>query len=216
VISHIEADAEKSPHVSWSSEVHGIRSVRDRIRSGELDSKIMEPASRIQSSLKSFSLDPRSISSEGVRPPSPMTWLGVIWGLSLMLLSAPLAVFTLPQALLAWYIGNNSDEGLDARSTFHILAVTFSPVLIWPYLGFAAAASFLMAYTDLITWQIVAASMIFSIVFMPLFHIANLIFLRGYDSFFDFFTSLSQSRFRRSIEGSRVKDDVNTILAFLK
>ena len=216
VISHIEADAEKSPHVSWSSEVHGIRSVRDRIRSGELDSKIMEPASRIQSSLKSFSLDPRSISSEGVRPPSPMTWLGVIWGLSLMLLSAPLAVFTLPQALLAWYIGNNSDEGLDARSTFHILAVTFSPVLIWPYLGFAATASFLMAYTDLITWQIVAASMICSIVFMPLFHIANLIFLRGYDSFFDFFTSLSQSRFRRSIEGSRVKDDVNTILAFLK
>jgi len=145
-----------------------------------------------------------------------MTWLGVIWGLSLMLLSAPLAVFTLPQALLAWYIGNNSDEGLDARSTFHILAVTFSPVLIWPYLGFAAVAGFLTVYTNFIIWQIVVVSIICSIVALPFFHIANLIFLRGYDSLFDFFNSLSQSRLRRSIRGSRVKDDVDTILAFLK
>ena len=175
----------------------------------------MEPASRIQSILKSSSLDPRSVGAEGVRTPSPMKWFGVIWALFLMLLSAPLAIFTLPQALLAWYIGNNSDEGLDARSTFHIMAVTFSPVLIWPYLIFATSSYFLLNYTELITWQIITYSVICSIAMIPFLHISNLIFLRGYDAFFDFFTALSQSRLRRNM-GSRVKEDVDIILAFLK
>ena len=216
VISHIEKDAAKTPHDTWSSEVHGIRNVRDRIRSGKLNSEIMEPASRIQSILKSTSLDPRSVGAEGVRPPSPTRWFGAILGLLLMLLSAPLAIFTLPQALLAWYIGNNSDEGLDARSTFHIMAVTFSPVLIWPYLIFATSGLLLMNYTELIVWQIAIISVISSIFMMPFLHISNLIFLRGYDAFFDLFTSLSQSRLRRNDAGSRVKEDVNEILAFLK
>ena len=176
----------------------------------------MEPASRIQSILKSTSLDPRSVGAEGVRPPSPTRWFGAIFGLLLMLLSAPLAIFTLPQALLAWYIGNNSDEGLDARSTFHIMAVTFSPVLIWPYLIFATSGLLLMNYTELIVWQIALISVISSIFMMPFLHISNLIFLRGYDTFFDLFTSLSQSRLRRNDAGSRVKEDVNEILAFLK
>ena len=216
IISHIEKDAANTPHETWSSEVHGIRDVRDRIRSGKLDSEIMEPASRIQKILKSSSLDPRSISAEGVKSPPPMRWYRAIWGLLLMLMTAPLAIFTLPQALLAWYIGNNSDEGLDARSTFHIMAVTFSPVLIWPYLIFGTSEIVLMNYTELTAWPITLISVTSAIFMMPFLHISNLIFLKGYDAFFDLFISLSQSRLKRDNAATRVKQDVNTILAFLK
>ena len=44
-----------------------------------------------------------------------------------MILTAPI---TLPstgiQSFFAWYLGNRTDEGVDARTTYHMIAAMFS------------------------------------------------------------------------------------------
>ena len=174
VISHIEKSHQNQPHKKWSEEVHGIRSVRDRIRSGELSDEIMVPASRIEKQLQTHGLDPRSIDSNGIKSTSIGTSLKGILGLILMITMIPLSIMTLPQALLAWWLGNNSDEGLDARSTFHVLAVTFSPIIIWPFFTIPISIFIALNFTPEFVY---ITSIILSITLIPLLHIGNLIFL---------------------------------------
>ena len=200
-------------HKKWSDEVHGIRSVRDRIRSGELNEEIMAPAIRIENKLSSKGLDPRSIDSNGIRKDNINTHVKGILGLMLMLLMAPLSLATLPQALLAWWLGNNSDEGLDARSTFHILAITFSPILIWPFFTIPLAVFIAITFTP---ENVYIASIAMSILFIPIIHIANLIFLVGYDAVCDSQSSIIRSRMRNSNEYQLITEDITLILGLLK
>ena len=213
IISHVEKSNLNQPHKKWSDEVHGIRSVRDRIRSGELNEEIMAPAIRIENKLSSKGLDPRSIDSNGIKIDNITTHIQGIIGLMLMLLMAPLSIMTFPQALLAWWLGNNSDEGLDARSTFHVLAITFSPILIWPFFTIPFAFFIALTFTP---EYIYITSIAMSILLMPILHISNLIFLVGYDAVCDSQTSITRSRMRKSNEFHLISDDIALILGFLK
>ena len=66
-----------------------------------------------------------------------------------MILMSPI---TLPstgiQAFFAWYLGDRTDEGIDARTTYHFLAAMFSPILFW--LPMALVTAFLMSSTFLV------------------------------------------------------------------
>lgn len=212
VISHIEKSHQNQPHKKWSEEVHGIRSVRDRIRSGELSDELMVPASRIEKQLQTHGLDPRSIDSNGIKSTSIGTFLKGILGLILMITMIPLSIMTLPQALLAWWLGNNSDEGLDARSTFHVLAVTFSPIIIWPFFTIPISIIIALNFTPEFVY---ITSIILSIVLIPLLHIGNLIFLVGYDAVCDVQTSFARKKLQRTTSQT-ISDDISLILGFLK
>ena len=187
--------------------------MRDRIRSGELNEEIMAPAIRIENKLSSKGLDPRSIDSNGIKIDNITTHIQGIIGLMLMLLMAPLSIMTFPQALLAWWLGNNSDEGLDARSTFHVLAITFSPILIWPFFTIPFAFFIALTFTP---EYIYITSIAMSILLIPILHISNLIFLVGYDAVCDSQTSITRSRMRKSNEFHLISDDIALILGFLK
>ncbi len=212
VISHIEKSYQNQPHKKWSEEVHGIRSVRDRIRSGELSDEIMAPASRIEKQLQTHGLDPRSIDSSGIKSTSIGTPMKGILGLILMATMIPLSIMTLPQALLAWWLGNNSDEGLDARSTFHVLAVTFSPIIIWPFFTIPLSIFIALNFTPDIVY---ITSIVLSILLIPLLHIGNLIFLVGYDAVCDVQTGFARKKLQR-IASQTISDDISLILGFLK
>jgi hypothetical protein len=117
-------------------------------------------------------------------------------GLLLMILTAPI---TLPstgiQAFFAWHLGNRTDEGVDARTTHHMLAAMFSPVLVWPPIALA------LAYLTLgLTWMVP----ITTIGIMLAFHISNLFFLRGYDLWTDFTASRREAKLASSADGARI------------
>jgi len=213
VISHIEKSHHNQPHQKWSDEVHGIRSVRDRIRSGELPNEIMEPAKRIEKELRSKGLDPRSIDSSGIKKDNIFTPIKGIFGLILMMTMMPLSIMTLPQAMVAWWLGNNSDEGLDARSTFHMLAVTFSPLIVWPIFTIPISIWFSLCF---IPDYVIFSSISIAILMLPILHIANILFLLGYDAVSDVKISSSRSRLRKSQLSSSIKEDISLILASLK
>ena len=119
---------------------------------------------------------------------------------------------TLPQALLAWWLGNNSDEGLDARSTFHVLAVTFSPIIIWPFFTIPISIFNSLNFTPEFVY---ITSIILSIALIPLLHIGNLIFLVGYDAVCDVQTSFARKKLQRTASQT-ISDDISLILGFLK
>ena len=213
VISHVEKSSQNQPHQKWKDEVHGIRSVRDRIRSGGLPSEIMEPAGRIEKEIRSKDLDPRSIDCFGIKKGKITTLFKGIFGLLLMISMLPLSIMTLPQAILAWWLGNNSDEGLDARSTFHMLAVTFSPLVVWPFFTIPLGIWFSLCYFPDYVFLLTP---VFVLLLTPLLHIANILFLLGYDALCDVVESFNRRQLRNSKSAELISEDISLILGLLK
>ena len=213
VISHIEKSSLNQPHKKWKDEVHGIRSVRDRIRSGDLPSEIMEPATRIEKEIRLKKLDPRSIDCFGIKKGNIATPFKAILGFLMMISMLPLSIMTLPQAILAWWLGNNSDEGLDARSTFHMMAVTFSPLVIWPFftipIGIWLSTCYFPDYVFILTPVI-------ALLLMPLMHLANILFLLGYDAVCDVVDLFNRRQLRNSKSAKSILEDISSILVLLK
>ena len=213
VISHIEKSSLNQPHKKWKDEVHGIRSVRDRIRSGDLPSEIMEPATRIEKEIRLKKLDPRSIDCFGIKKGNIATPFKAILGFLMMISMLPLSIMTLPQAILAWWLGNNSDEGLDARSTFHMMAVTFSPLVIWPFftipIGIWLSTYYFPEYVFILTPVI-------ALLLMPLMHLANILFLLGYDAVCDVVDLFNRRQLRNSKSVKSILEDISSILVLLK
>ena len=213
VISHIEKSSLNQPHKKWKDEVHGIRSVRDRIRSGDLPSEIMEPATRIEKEIRLKNLDPRSIDCFGIKKGNIATPIKAILGFLMMISMLPLSIMTLPQAILAWWLGNNSDEGLDARSTFHMMAVTFSPLVIWPFftipIGIWLSTCYFPDYVFILTPVI-------ALLLMPLMHLANILFLLGYDAVCDVVDLFNRRQLRNSKSAKSILEDISSILVLLK
>jgi len=214
VISHIEKSNQNQPHQKWSDEeVHGIRSVRERIRNEVLPSEILEPARRIEKELQLNGLDPRSIDCNGIKNDNFSTDIKGLFGLFLMILLAPLSIMTLPQAFVAWWLGNNSDEGLDARSSFHMLAVTFSPVVVWPIftipIGIWISQNYFSDY-------LIFSSILIAILMIPILHLSNLIFLQGYDAICDVKQKSRRRKLIKSPKSQVIFEDISLILGLLK
>jgi hypothetical protein len=155
----------------------------------DIPEEIIEPSSQAAEILHSHDLDGRSITDSGIS--TSRNWRSLMFALPLMLISAPITIIsTGPQALLARFLGDRTDEGVDARTTYHMLAAMFSPVLFWPPI---AAALALSAFG--VSYLLVPAT----IIAMISFHLSNLIFLFGYDYWVDF----ADSKRRRALSSSR-------------
>ena len=116
-----------------------------------------------------------------------------------MLLATPLSFFSSGfQATLAWYLGNNSDEGIDARTTHHFLGVFLSTMTIWPILSIFTAIYII----GLISIEInVFTLLVGSCIAFVAFQLSNFMFLLGYDLWNDFTMSLRRRKLARSKEG---------------
>ena len=133
--------------------------------------------------------------------------------------SIPVIIGSGIQSLLARYMAEKSDEGLDARTTYFLLAGMFSPVIFWPLTSFVI--TFLSLWNDAILHypflSLQALLYFFSIIFV--FYISSLLFLLGYDFWSNYRGTVNISKFSKSPAGQEFNiliEKLNIQLALLK
>ena len=208
LIGHIKANTSNSQLKSFKDEVLAAREVRGAILDGQDTKVLMSPAVEAAQILNDNQLDGRALT--GIKLDSKIAWTKAAIGIFLMILMSPI---TLPstgiQAFFAWYLGDRTDEGIDARTTYHFLAAMFSPILFW--LPMALVTAFLMHPPSLL-------SIVTTMLILLVIHISNLVFLFGYDCWSDFSTSRRRAKLASSDKGKRLEElilDLKTNLNLL-
>ncbi len=195
LIGHIRANNHNSTLESFRDEVLSARDVRNSLSGRKDKDKLIQPSIEAAEILHSHDLDGRCIRGTGLSSEKP--WTKAIIGLSLMAVTAPITIpSTGIQAFIAWYFGDRTDEGIDARTSFHMLAGMFSPVLFWPPLSVAIA---------IVAHPLSMVTPLISVALMISFHCANLIFLLGYDLWTDFTYSVRIARLDSSDKAERLR-----------
>jgi hypothetical protein len=147
LLGHIENRLQNNPPNSWRKEVLAAREIRDRIVKQErevindepkpdvIEHPIIKPAISAAQILEDNNLDGRDLNAKGTDlrfanlsklPISLARSFGFIALLPLFLLSLA------PQVILGRLLGDSTDEGVDARTSYQFLAAMFGSLLIWP------------------------------------------------------------------------------------
>jgi len=201
LIGHIKANTSNSQLKSFKDEVIAAREVRGAILDGQTTKVLMSPAVEAAQILNDNQLDGRALT--GIKIDSKIAWTKAAIGIFLMILMSPI---TLPstgiQAFFAWYLGDRTDEGIDARTTYHFLAAMFSPILFW--LPMALVTAFLMHPLSLL-------SIVTTMLILLVIHISNLVFLFGYDCWSDFSTSRRRAKLASSDKGKRLEELISDL-----
>ena len=203
LLGHLRANSSGNPLGSLKQEVRAARDIRERLRQSDGHHPLVEDAKEVAAILHSRDLDARSLDATGgIRDESRLAW-GAL-GILAMLLTAPITIPTTGlQALVGWYTGDRSDEGIDARTTHHMIGAILSPLLFWPLISLAFLYSFLGA-TALLPLYLVAS--------LPVIHMANLVFLQGYDMWTDFDDSRRRRRLASSTASERLEELVSQLI----
>ena len=198
LLAHIKSRQEKQTLESFSQEVIATRKIRE-IMTHRNESELADDARRASTILHSRDLDGRSVSNDISLDKKPEILKGAI-GLILMAMASFISIpSTGIQTILAWYLGNNSDEGIDARTTHHMFAVFFSPITFWPL--FALLFSY---YTlEVLSIEITLSALIIGgLITMMAIQFSNTVMLSGYDLWTDYTASRRRINLSRSDEGT--------------
>jgi hypothetical protein len=160
-MAHIESINEGKPLYSLKDEVIATRNIRESLRSENNQQKLVDSAKEAAGILEQKDLDGFSVSPDlSIIRRKPLRIIKAIFGFASIILLLPI---TLPssgmQTCLAYFLSNNTDEGLDARTSYFLLASMFSLTIIWPIV---AIISMIICKT--------------SLVYMPITFICLLIF----------------------------------------
>jgi hypothetical protein len=116
------------------------------------------------------------------------------------LLLLPLSLSSLGlQVLLGRLLGDSTDEGLDARTSYQFLAAFFGSLLIWPIIAllwtgafwvnaatiFDALHSILPAWSSMTTSEQIMAAIATYFLMFPLFWLSGKSFARAWDAWVD-------------------------------
>ena len=202
LLGHLRANTSGTPLRTLKEEVLAARAVRERLRQSVGDSELVVDAREAAEILHSNELDARILDQSGRIKAKPR-WMAGVFGVLVMLLTSPI---TLPstglQALVTWYAGDRTDEGLDARTTHHMLGAGLSPLIFWPVFCLA---------TILLFEGVTPMFPVYFAISMVVIHISNLVFLRGYDMWTDFATTSRSAKLASSDQGRRVEELVQSI-----
>ena len=137
LIAHIKAIRDEKPLISLSQEVHATRHFRDGINDNNYQELIPDAIEAAQI-LHSHDLDANALNrNQKLKKMSLAAYSNALIGFLLMIsFSIPAIIGSGTQSLLARYMAEKSDEGLDARTTYFFLAAMFSPVIFWPLTSF--------------------------------------------------------------------------------
>jgi len=160
--------------------------------------------------LHSYDLDANSLNqNQKLKKMNFSGYYNALIGVLLMTItSIPVIIGSGLQSIMARYMAEISDEGLDARTTYFFLAGMFSPVIFWPFTSFVI--TFLSLWNDvvldypLLSHQ--ALLCFISIIFV--FYISSLIFLLGYDHWSNFRKLAKISKFSNTPAG----DEFNILI----
>ncbi len=203
LLGHLRANSSTSPLNSLKQEVLAARDIREQLTLIEDTSSLVEDAKEAADILHSVGLDARTLDVRG-RIKSESRLVRGALGVLAMLLFAPITIPTTGlQALVGWYAGDHTDEGIDARTTHHMIAAIFSPLFFWPLISLAFFYS-LFGATALLP--------IYLAVSLPIIHMSNLVFLWGYDMLTDFGDSRRRRRLASSVTGGRLEELVGRLV----
>lgn len=216
VIAHVHRRIQKKPELTWREEVLEVR----RLHSEPASPEVQEIATRIGDALDEAGLDGRDINSncDGLRSFSVKGAFANLLKLIPFILFLPTLFLCMGwQIALGRILGDKTDEGLDARTSYHMLFGMFGSMLWWPILAtiitiLAIAfnpnidSSFgydlVGMFGDAIWLELLAAVSIW-IISIFIFWISAISFCNGWDAVADF------SRWRRRLKtNSTVKDDL--------
>ena len=213
ILGHLRALARGEHLDSWREEVLAAREIRDEIRSGNhafVD--LQQEAGEVAKKLHAAKLDGRSLDTKGLRKPGLSETLAVFPALLLAILSAPLTL--IGSGLMIFFgkvLGDRTDEGLDARTTYHLLASMLGPLLIWPIPILILSGSFWMYLPEFREFTPLL------VVVLPIsFHLSNKVAIRAWDFYVIARDARRINQLRRHSEGSVIATKVTSLLAALK
>ena len=227
VIAQVEARMKKKRLNTWRSEVLAARSVRDRYQTEqavedskppEVNDPVVVQAKTIHRQLSERGLDGRDLDSSGLklRTGNPIQILGFCVKTALMAALLPVFILSLsPQLILGRFLGDRTDEGVDARTTYQFLAAMFGSVILWPFFALIGVGLIYWNATDLTTifsfdfegfietGSVLALLAIYVLMF-PLFWCSGRMFGLWWDSYVDMrkgFKRITASKqYRQSLE----------------
>jgi 1-acyl-sn-glycerol-3-phosphate acyltransferase len=214
LLAHLLSIDKKIELSSYKQEVLATRNVREKIRATP-NPVLEENAKEASKILHSYNLDGRIINSDITIKHKP-NLVKAFFGLVIMALCAPITfTSTGIQALFAWYLGNKTDEGIDARTTYHMIAALISPLIFWPLIS--------LVYFYIFNKMIYAMSIfifpIFLLISIFICHYCNLLFLIGYDMWTDYKFIYRSKKLQKSQDGLKLIKlikEINTNLDVLK
>ena len=212
LMAHVESINEGKPLYSLKDEVIATRKIRESFRSENNQHKLVDSAKEAAEILEQKDLDGFSVSPDlSIYRRKPLRIIKAIFGFASILILLPI---TLPssgmQTCLAYFLANNTDEGLDARTSYFLLASMFSLTIIWPIV---ALISMIVLKTSLVSMPITF------IYFLISYYLAASISLVSYDWIIDCLEDMRRTKLRKSSEGEKFTSlllDLKEGLASLK
>ena len=147
LLGHIKGRIENNPPNSWREEVEHARNLRDKYstesNSTDVDDlqpeKITNPliakSEQAAELLHRNRLDGRDLNYNATNLARPklnkLPFASIRIGLFALLLPIFL-ISLLPQMILGRVLGDSTDEGIDARTSYQFLAAMFGSIIIWP------------------------------------------------------------------------------------
>ena len=142
LLAHVKSRAEGERLPDWPAEVHAARSVRDEWPGRDpifppqpLTGERFEQATEAAELLEARGLDGRDLGPKGrvFRRAKLNRLPSAVLSLVFFLLLLPFSITSLGfQIALGRLLGDSTDEGLDARTSYQFLAAFFGSLLIWP------------------------------------------------------------------------------------
>jgi len=218
VIAHMKRKLENKPELTWREEVLEVRRLKNEPESKE----IQDVATRIGDRLDEFGLDGRDINSscDGLKGVSILGAAINFLKLIPFVLLLPILVLSMGwQIALGRILGDKTDEGLDARTSYHMLFGMFGSMLWWPILATILTILTLTFNSsidsefglDIIAmfgselWQKSISLVTVWVILMFSFWLSGISFASGWDAVADFARWRRRSKINHSLKGDIVK-----------
>lgn len=218
IIAHIKARNQGKKIPTWREEVLAAREVKNNPPSNET----LDTAKRVGELLYDTRLDGRAINKDAsglelFREGSALNPIISLAKLLLFLTFLPITLYCLSiQIILGRRLGDTTDEGIDARTSYQFLAALLGSVLIWPAMATFSIIMMAIYQTEIqttfgINWlEIIGTAMWQQAISVVLFWIAiNIAFLISGNTFSygaDAINDIKQFFSRRIITPKIVKD----------
>jgi hypothetical protein len=224
VIAHVENRIRGEKPLTWRQEVLEVR----RLKKEPASEEAQTIATRVGDTLHESILDGTDINSQGngLRGISPLGAFTNLIKLIPMLFLLPTIIIGMgPQIALGRLLGDGTDEGLDARTSYHFLFGMFGSLGWWPLAATILTTLSVIFSSDItsqfdINWELLVGGGILQHIVVAFclwisliltFWMSGIFFAIGWDSISD-----SKKWFRRMSASKKVKSDLVKLHELLK
>ena len=237
LIAQVQSRMENKPLRTWREEVLAAREVRDRYQTEleHVDSKpvkiehpTLNQGMELHKKLEERNLDGRDLNKDatGLRGGNPLRLVDASIRTAIMAALLPVFLVSLSlQMSLGRFLGDRTDEGVDARTTYQFLAAMFGSVLMWPFISLATTGALWWFESELETilsfeWtqmfgesssMVATAILTVYLCTFPTYWLTGRIFGFWWDSYVD-----TKKAFRRLTSSSTYKSELEEKLTNLR